>query len=120
MEQNTQQNIERNTVTSMAHTNEQGIREPNATTPNPANVSANPTNETSLVSDTNLTNLEREIEERNQVEAWKTTTMRNTRANATCDKSAEIFAGFDATDTRVQPAEFYRYHDPEIDTHGHF
>src|SRR5690554_7658241 len=33
---------------------------------------------------------------------------------ATCDdKSAQIYARFDKNDWRIQPAEFYRFHDAE-------
>src|SRR5262249_700077 len=34
---------------------------------------------------------------------------------ATCDdKSAQIYARFDKNDWRIQPAEFYRFHDAEV------
>src|SRR5207245_11772851 len=36
---------------------------------------------------------------------------------ATCDdKSAQIYARFDKNDWRIQPAEFYRFHDAEVNT----
>src|SRR5205823_6477752 len=35
---------------------------------------------------------------------------------ATCDdKSAQIYARFDKNDWRIQPAEFYRFHDSSYD-----
>src|SRR4051794_10622322 len=38
---------------------------------------------------------------------------------ATCDdKSAQIYARFDKNDWRIQPAEFYRFHDAEVNTFG--
>src|SRR5690348_17971064 len=39
------------------------------------------------------------------------------RSGATCDdKSAQIYARFDKNDWRIQPAEFYRFHDAEVNT----
>src|SRR5438309_6353988 len=32
------------------------------------------------------------------------------------DKSAQIYARFDKNDWRIQPAEFYRFHDAEVNT----
>src|SRR5262249_6391430 len=40
---------------------------------------------------------------------------------ATCDdKSAQIYARFDKNDWRIQPAEFYRFHDAEVNAFGYF
>src|SRR5262249_37735147 len=40
---------------------------------------------------------------------------------ATCDdKSSQIYARFDKNDWRIQPAEFYRFHDAEVNTFGYF
>src|SRR5207253_1644561 len=39
---------------------------------------------------------------------------------ATCDdKSAQIYARFDKNDWRIQPAEFYRFHDAEVNSLGY-
>src|SRR5438128_2912360 len=35
-------------------------------------------------------------------------------------KSAQIYARFDKNDWRIQPAEFYRFHDAEVNTFGYF
>src|SRR5215217_5871159 len=35
-------------------------------------------------------------------------------------KRAEIDARFDKNDWRIQPAEFYRFHDAEVNTFGYF
>src|SRR5256884_378931 len=47
-----------------------------------------------------------------------TTLFRSRRfGGATCDdKSAQIYARFDKNDWRIQPAEFYRFHDAEVNT----
>src|SRR5690625_4833955 len=40
---------------------------------------------------------------------------------ASCDeKSAQIYARIDKNDWRIQPAEFYRFHDAEVNTFGYF
>src|SRR5579875_3411589 len=51
-----------------------------------------------------------------------TTLFRSRRfGGATCDdKSAQIYARFDKNDWRIQPAEFYRFHDAEVNTFGYF
>src|SRR3989442_15721142 len=41
--------------------------------------------------------------------------------DATCDdKSAQLYARCDKNDWRIQPAEFYRFHDAEVNTFGYF
>src|SRR5206468_1999842 len=46
---------------------------------------------------------------------------RSSDLGATCDdKSAQIYARFDKNDWRIQPAEFYRFHDAEVNTFGYF
>src|SRR5262249_62269445 len=35
-------------------------------------------------------------------------------------RSAQIYARFDKNDWRIQPAEFYRFHDAEVNTFGYF
>src|SRR5260370_3867512 len=45
------------------------------------------------------------------------TTLFRSFGGATCDdKSAQIYARFDKNDWRIQPAEFYRFHDAEVNT----
>src|SRR5689334_24493675 len=53
---------------------------------------------------------------RSEIEAGKSYCSRRF-GGATCDdKSAQIYARFDKNDWRIQPAEFYRFHDPEVNT----
>src|SRR5262245_44290608 len=35
-------------------------------------------------------------------------------------QSCQIYAGFDKNDLPIQPAEFYRFHDAEVNTFGYF
>src|SRR5262245_16232173 len=65
-------------------------------------------------------NLEAERKKRDEIEAGKSYCSRRF-GGATCDdKSAQIYARFDKNDWRIQPAEFYRFHDAEVNTFGYF
>lgn len=63
---------------------------------------------------------EAERQARAEVEAAHDAALRFTGRKANDDKSARVFARFDAKERGVQPAEFYRYHDAEISRHGYF
>src|SRR2546430_10615697 len=60
-----------------------------------------------------------ERKKRDEIEAGKSYCSRRF-GGATCDdKSAQIYARFDKNDWRIQPAEFYRFHDAEVNTFGY-
>src|SRR5207247_1425227 len=64
--------------------------------------------------------IEAERKKRDEIEAGKSYCSRRF-SGATCDdKSAQIYARFDKNDWRIQPAEFYRFHDAEVNTFGYF
>src|SRR5438876_11968124 len=64
--------------------------------------------------------IEAERKKRDEIEAGKRYCSRRF-GGATCDdKSAQIYARFDKNDWRIQPAEFYRFHDAEVNTFGYF
>src|SRR5688572_8833255 len=64
--------------------------------------------------------IEAERKKRYEIEAGKSYCSRRF-GGATCDdKSAQIYARFDKNDWRIQPAEFYRFHDAEVNTFGYF
>src|SRR5258708_17953635 len=64
--------------------------------------------------------IEAERKKRDEIEAGKSYCSRRF-GGATCDdKSAQIYARFDKNDCRIQPAEFYRFHDAEVNTFGYF
>src|SRR5690348_5502017 len=64
--------------------------------------------------------IEAERKKRDEIEAGKSDCSRRF-GGATCDdKSAQIYARFDKNDWRIQPAEFYRFHDAEVNTFGYF
>src|SRR5205809_2774832 len=63
---------------------------------------------------------EAERKKRDEIEAGKSYCSRRF-GGATCDdKSAQIYARLDKNDWRIQPAEFYRFHDAEVNTFGYF
>src|SRR5438552_10586774 len=67
-----------------------------------------------------LPDIEAERKKRDEIEAGKSYCSRRF-GGATCDdKSAQIYARFDKNDWRIQPAEFYRFHDAEVNTFGYF
>src|SRR5437762_6395179 len=64
--------------------------------------------------------IEAERKKRDEIEAGKSYCSRRF-GGATCDdKSAQIYARFDKNDWRIQLAEFYRFHDAEVNTFGYF
>src|SRR2546423_12272110 len=80
----------------------------------------NPTYQAGLRSDAVQPDIEAERKKRDEIEAGKSYCSRRF-GGATCDdKSAQIYARFDKNDWRIQPAEFYRFHDAEVNTFGYF
>src|SRR5207247_3630200 len=74
----------------------------------------NPTYQAGLRRDAVQPDIEAERKKRDEIEAGKSYCSRRF-GGATCDdKSAQIYARFDKNDWRIQPAEFYRFHDAEI------
>src|SRR5499427_1488460 len=64
--------------------------------------------------------IEAERKKRDDIEAGKSYCSRRF-GGATCDdKSAQIYARFDKNDWRIQPAEFYRFHDAVVTPREHF
>src|SRR5437016_5820548 len=64
--------------------------------------------------------IEAERKKRDEIEAGKSYCSRRFGGETCDDKSAQIYARFDKNDWRIQPAEFYRFHDAEVNTFGYF
>src|SRR5437764_2153543 len=80
----------------------------------------NPTYQAGLRRDAVQPDIEAERKKSDEIEAGKSSCSRGL-GGATCDdKSAQIYARFDKNDWRIQPAEFYRFHDAEVNTFGYF
>src|SRR5205823_14052687 len=90
-------------------------------TPPPPHLPSFPTRRSSdLRRDAVQPDIEAERKKRDEIEAGKSYCSRRF-GGATCDdKSAQIYARFDKNDWRIQPAEFYRFHDAEVNTFGYF
>src|SRR5207245_11025222 len=64
--------------------------------------------------------IEAQGKKRDEIEAGKSYCSRRLGGPTCDDKSAQIYARFDKNDWRIQPAEFYRFHDAEVNTFGYF
>ncbi|WMU34123.1 gpB [Escherichia phage G4] len=120
MEQFAQNQDQLHTQESVQNPNVPQFR--NETTINGSPVSGNPdgTNPSGLRRDPVQQHLEAERQERAQIEAGKEICRRRF-GGATCDdQSAKIHAQFDPNNRRVQPTEFYRFNDYEINKYGYF
>src|SRR5262249_13170745 len=80
----------------------------------------NPTYHDGLRGATVQPDIEAERKKRDEIEAGKSYCSRRFGGAICDDKSAQIYARFDKNDWRIQPAEFYRFHDAEVNTFGYF
>src|SRR5439155_26371317 len=100
--------------------NEPQLRDENAHNDKSAHGVLNPSYQAGLRRDAVQPDIEAERKKRDEIEAGKSYCSRRF-GGATCDdKSAQIYARFDKNDWRIQPAEFYRFHDAEVNTFGYF
>src|SRR5580692_6737388 len=100
--------------------NEPQLRDENAHNDKSVHRVLNPTDQAGLRRDAVQPDMEAERKKRDEIQAGKSYCSRRF-GGATCDdKSAQIYARFDKNDWRIQPAEFYRFHDAEVNTFGYF
>src|SRR5690606_24796318 len=96
--------------------NEPKLRDENAHNDKSVQGVLNPAYRAELRSDAVQQDIEAERRKRDEIEAEKSYCSRRF-GDASCDdKSAQIYARFDKNDWRIQPAEFYRFHDSEVNT----
>src|SRR5207245_2128806 len=120
MEQLTKNQAVATSQEAVQNQNETQLREENAHNDKSVNRVLNPNNNAGLRLDAIKTDIEAERKNRDEIEAGKSYCSRRF-GGATCDdKSAQIYARFDKNDWRIQPAEFYRFHDAEVNTFGYF
>src|SRR5690554_1979932 len=80
----------------------------------------NPTYQAGLRRDAGQPDSEAERKKREEIEVGKSNCSRRL-GGATCDDTTtQIYARFDKNDWRIQPAEFYRFHDAEVNSFGYF
>src|SRR5436305_918491 len=120
MEQLTKNQAVATSQEAVQNQNEPQLRDENAHKDETADRVPTPTYRDQLRRDAVQPHIEAEREKRDEIEAGKSYCSRRF-GDATCDdKSAQIYARFDKNDWRIQPAEFYRFHDAEVNTFGYF
>src|SRR5947209_6585058 len=120
MEQLTKNQAVATSQEAVRNKNERQLRDEIANNKKSVNGVLNPTYKAGLGRDAVKQNIEEEGKKRDEIEAGKSYCSRRF-GGATCDdKSAQIYARFDKNDWRIQPAEFYRFHDAEVNTFGYF
>src|SRR5260370_33705941 len=100
--------------------NEPQVRDENAHKDKSVHGVLKPTYQGGVRRDAGHRDIEAERKKRDEIEAGKSYCSRRF-GGATCDdKSAQIYERFDKNDWRIQPAEFYPFHDAEVNTFGYF
>src|SRR5260370_29817 len=99
--------------------NEPPLRYENAHNDQSVNGVLKPNYKTRIRRDAVQSDSEAERKKRVEIEDGKSYCSRSF-GGATCDdKSAQNYARFDKNDWRIQPEEFYRFHDAEVNTFGY-
>src|SRR5215217_8312119 len=120
MEQLTKNQAVATSQEAVQNQNEPQLRDENAQNDKSVHGVLNPTYQAGLRRHAVQPDIEAERKKRDEIEAGKSYCSRRV-GGATCDdKSAQIYARFDKNDWRIQPAEFYRFHDAEVNTFGYF
>src|SRR2546421_248224 len=116
MEQLTKNQAVATSQEAVQNQNEPQLRDENAHNDKSVHGVLNPTYQAGLRRDAVQPDIEAERKKRDEIEAGKSYCSRRF-GGATCDdKSAQIYARFDKNDWRIQPAEFYRFHDAKSNT----
>src|SRR5690348_14605680 len=114
MEQLTKNQAVATSQEAVQNQNEPQLRDENAHNDKSVHGVLNPTYQAGLRRDAVQPDIEAERKKRDEIEAGKSYCSRRF-GGATCDdKSAQIYARFDKNDWRIQPAEFYRFHDAKL------
>src|SRR5688500_978489 len=100
--------------------NEPQPRDENAHNDKPVHGVLNPTYQAGLQREAAQPAIEAERKKRDEIEAGKSYCTRRFGGATSDDKSAQIYARFDKNDWRIQPPDFYRFHDAEVNTFGYF
>src|SRR5206468_12645533 len=120
MEQLTKRQAVATSQEAVHNQNETQLRDENAHYDKSVHGVLNATNLAVLRRDAVQQDIEAERKKRDEIEAGKSYCSLRF-GGSTCDgKAAQIYARFDKNDWRIQPAEFYRFHDAEVNTFGYF
>src|SRR5450830_1292966 len=120
MEQLTKNQAVATSQEAVHNQNEPQLRDENAHNDNSVHGVLNPTYQVVLRRDAVQRVIEGEGRKRDVIEAGKSYCSRRFGGAACDDKSAQVYARFDKNDWRIQPAEFYRFHEAEVHTFGYF
>src|SRR3989449_11414925 len=120
MEQLTKNQAVATSQEAVQNQNEPQLRDENAHNDKSVQGVLNPTYQAGLRRDVLQPNIEAERKKRDEIEAGKSYCRRRFGGASCDDKSAQIYSRFDKNDWRIQPAEFYRFHDAEVNTFGFF
>src|SRR3712207_3791590 len=113
MEQLTKNHAVDTSQGAVQNQNEPQLRDVNAHNDKSVHGVLNPTYQAGLRRDAVQPDIEAEHKKRDEMEAGKSYCSRRFGGSTCDDKSAQIYARFDKNDWRIQPAEFYRFHDAE-------
>src|SRR3989442_15886788 len=114
MEQLTKNQAVATSQEAVQNQNEPQLRDENAHNDKSVHGGLNPTYQAAIRREAVQPDIEAERKKRNEIEAEKSYCIRRFDAAPCDDKSAHIYARFNKNDWRIQPAEFYRFHDAEI------
>src|SRR5258708_34798053 len=116
MEQLTKNQAVATSQEAVQNQNEPQLRDENAHNDKSVQGVLNPTYQGGLRRDAAQPDIEAERKMRDEIEAGKSYSSRRFSGATWDDKTAQIYARFDKTDYRIQPAEIYRFPDAEVDT----
>src|SRR2546425_11538936 len=120
MEQLTKNQAVATSQEAVQNQNEPKLRDENAHNDKSVHGGLNQTYQARLRRDAVQPDIEAERKQRDEIEPGKRYCSRRF-GGATCDnKSTQMYARFDKNDWRIQTAEFYRFHDAEVNTSGYF
>src|SRR2546427_603075 len=120
MEQLTKNQAVATSQEAVQNQNEPQLRDENGHNDKSVQGIANPTYQGGLRRGGGQPDIEAERKKRDWIEAGKSYCSRRF-GGATCDdKSAQIYARFHKNDWRIEPAEFYPFHDAEVKPLGYF
>src|SRR5436189_214196 len=120
MEQLTKNQAVATSQEAVQNQNEQQLRDENAHNDKSVHGLLNPTYKAGLRRDDVQQDIEAERKARVKIEARKSYCSGRFGVANLEDKSVQIYSRFDKNDWRIQPAQFYRFHDAEVTTFGDF
>src|SRR5207247_1096101 len=120
MEQLTKNQAVATSQEAVQNQNEPQLRDENAHNDKYVHGVLNPTYQAGLRRDAVQPAIEEERKKKDEIESRISYFSLRFGCATFVDKSAQIYSRFDKNDWRIQPAEFYRFHDAEVNTFVYF